>query len=57
MWTLKMHAPGICLLERGRTCEAQDAQSFALFRAFFRALLRRDFSKTALESTNREKNF
>ena len=41
MWTLKMHAPGIRLQERSRTCDEQDARAFALQRAFFGALLRR----------------
>ena len=38
MWTLKMHAPGIHLQERGRTCAAQDARSFELLCAFVAAL-------------------
>jgi hypothetical protein len=41
MWTLKMHAPGIRLQERGKTCAAQDARFFALLCAFFEALLPR----------------
>jgi hypothetical protein len=58
MWTLKMHAPGIHLPERGRTCATQDARSFALMCAFVEALLPRlgeQPPKTTLEAKNHEK--
>jgi hypothetical protein len=41
MWTLKMHASGIHLQDRSRTCAAQDARSFELLCAFVAALLPR----------------
>ncbi len=41
MWSLKMDASGILLQERNTTCDAEHARAFALWLAFFRALLRR----------------
>jgi len=41
MWSLKMDAPGIRLQERSTICDAEHARAFALWRAFFGALLRR----------------
>jgi len=41
MWSLKKDAPGIRLQERSTICDAQHARAFALWRAFFGALLRR----------------
>ena len=52
MWSLKMDAPGIRLQERSTICDAEHARAFALWRAFFGALLRRGARKTAFEDKN-----